>query len=111
MASTIRKLTHSLWHSQVEIQALYATHRVKRNAQQKEKFLSVDFKELVIDQYLLRLFSPAIQPGFRDERNCLVFWARPPEHIILLAAKVQQKLKQTAPGICPGSFYKRSHPV
>ncbi|OAQ98042.1 hypothetical protein LLEC1_07945, partial [Akanthomyces lecanii] len=86
-------------NNHAEIQTLYETHRVKRNAQQKEKFLSADFKELVIDQYLLRLTDPAIQPGFKDERNCLVFWARPPEHVILLAAKVQQKLKQTAPDL------------
>ncbi|KAM3435338.1 hypothetical protein MY4824_004919 [Beauveria thailandica] len=82
-----------------EIQALYQTHRVKRNAQQREKFLSPDFKELVIDQHLLRLANPSVQPGFKDERNCLVFWARPPEHVILLAAKVQQLLQQTAPDI------------
>ncbi|OAA71414.1 Ureidoglycolate hydrolase [Cordyceps fumosorosea ARSEF 2679] len=82
-----------------EIQALYETHRVKRNAQQREKFLTADFKELVIDQYLLRLNDPSVQPGFRDERNCLVFWARPPEHVLLLAAKVQQMLQHTAPDI------------
>ncbi|EGX96427.1 Ureidoglycolate hydrolase [Cordyceps militaris CM01] len=82
-----------------EIQALYDTHRVKRNAQQREKFLATDYKELVIDQYLLRLANPSIQPGFQDERNCLVFWARPPEHVILLASKVQQLLQQTAPNI------------
>ncbi|KAJ6787410.1 hypothetical protein PWT90_04810 [Aphanocladium album] len=82
-----------------EIRTLYETHRVKRNAQQKEKFLSADYKELVIDQYLLRLVNPTVQPGFKDERNCLVIWARPPEHVILLAAKVQQMLKQAAPDV------------
>ncbi|KAJ2975543.1 hypothetical protein NQ176_g5464 [Zarea fungicola] len=81
-----------------EIQTLYETHRVKRNAQQKEKFLSAEFKELVIDQYLLRITNPTIQPGFQDERNCLVIWARPPAHIIQLAVQVQQMLKKAAPG-------------
>ncbi len=83
---------------QREIRALYDAHRIKRNALQREKFISPDFKELVIDQYLLRLENPSIQPGFQDERNCLVFWARPPEHVIKLAAKLQQMLQRAAPG-------------
>lgn len=83
---------------QREIRALYDAHRTKRNALQREKFLSADYKELVIDQYLLRLENPTIQPGFKDERNCLVFWVRPPEHVIKLAAKLQQMLQKVAPG-------------
>ncbi|KAH7148670.1 RNA ligase/cyclic nucleotide phosphodiesterase [Dactylonectria macrodidyma] len=82
-----------------EIQALYSAHRTKRNAQQKEKFLASDFKELVIDQYLLRLEVPTVQPGFRDERNCLVIWARPPNHVIELAVKLQELLKEAAPNV------------
>ncbi|CAH0024363.1 unnamed protein product [Clonostachys rhizophaga] len=82
-----------------EIQALYSAHRTKRNAQQKEKFVSGEFKELAIDQHLLRLENPDIYPGFVDERNCFVIWARPPEHVIRLAAKVQDLLKQKAPTI------------
>ncbi|KAL7799024.1 60S ribosomal protein L44 [Trichoderma ceciliae] len=82
-----------------ELQALYHAHRTKRNALQKERFLSSDYKELVIDQCLLRLENPTIEPGFRDERNCLVIWARPPNHIIELAAKVQRLLQQASPNI------------
>ncbi|PNP49606.1 hypothetical protein THARTR1_09617 [Trichoderma harzianum] len=82
-----------------EIQALYHAHRTKRNGLQKEKFLSPDYKELVIDQYLLRLENPEIEPGFRDERNCLVIWARPPVHIIELAAKIQARLQEASPKI------------
>ncbi|KAK0660402.1 RNA ligase/cyclic nucleotide phosphodiesterase [Cercophora samala] len=82
-----------------EIQSLYATHRAARNLQQKEKFLSPDFKELVIDPFLLRLENPELDPGFKDPRNCLVFWARPPDHIIKLAAHLQQALKQAAPNL------------
>ncbi|RFU77315.1 ureidoglycolate hydrolase [Trichoderma arundinaceum] len=82
-----------------ELQALYHAHRTKRNALQKEKFLSSDYKELVIDQCLLRLENPKIEPGFRDERNCFVIWARPPTHIIELAAKVQGLLQQASPKI------------
>lgn len=68
-----------------------------RNGQQKEKFLSSDFKEVLIDPFLLRLENPSIEPGFTDPRNCLVFWARPPDHIIKLASKIQSLLKDVAP--------------
>lgn len=68
-----------------------------RNGQQKEKFLSSDFKEVLIDPFLLRLENPSIEPGFTDPRNCLVFWARPPDHIIKLASKIQSLLKEAAP--------------
>ncbi|KAI3393708.1 hypothetical protein diail_3803 [Diaporthe ilicicola] len=82
-----------------EIQSLYSTHRVTRNGQQKERFLSSDFKEVLIDPFLLRLENTSIEPGFVDPRNCLVFWARPPEHIINLASKIQTLLKEAAPNI------------
>ncbi|KAK9782741.1 putative 60S ribosomal protein L44 [Seiridium cardinale] len=82
-----------------QIQALYNAHRVKRNAQQKEKFISPEFKELIIDPYLLRLENPSIEPGFKDQRNCMTFWGRPPLHVLALAEKLQQKLKACAPNI------------
>lgn len=82
---------------QAEVQTLYSVHRTKRNGQQAEKFLSSDFKELVIDQTLLRLEDPTVEPGFRDNRNCLVIWARPPDHVIRLASKVNELLKKAAP--------------
>ncbi|KAK3316663.1 ureidoglycolate hydrolase-domain-containing protein [Apodospora peruviana] len=82
-----------------EIQSLYATHRVTRNALQREKFLSPDFKELVIDPFLLRLENPEIEPGFQDPRNCLVFWARPPDHIVNLASHLQTLLRKAAPDL------------
>ncbi|KAJ6443281.1 high-affinity methionine permease [Purpureocillium lavendulum] len=84
-----------------EIQQLYAVHRTKRNAQQKDKFLSPGFGGLAIDQHLLKLERPHIEPGFRDERNCLVLWARPPIHVIQLAEKLQSMLKAAAPGMMP----------
>ncbi|KAK0702626.1 RNA ligase/cyclic nucleotide phosphodiesterase [Apiosordaria backusii] len=83
----------------VEIQSLYATHRIARNLQQRDKFLSSEFSELIIDPFLLRLENPELEPGFKDPRNCLVFWARPPDHIIRLAAYLQQSLKQAAPNL------------
>lgn len=76
---------------------MYDTHRTKRNAQQKAKFLAPDFKELVIDQYLLRIENPLVEPGFKDGRNCVTYWARPPEHVLVLAAKIQQMLLKAAP--------------
>ncbi|KAH8199521.1 hypothetical protein TruAng_006334 [Truncatella angustata] len=82
-----------------QIQALYAAHRVKRNAQQRDKFVSPDFRELIIDPYLLRLENPEIEPGFKDQRNCMTFWGRPPIHVLELADKLQQKLKACAPSI------------
>ncbi|KAK1750801.1 hypothetical protein QBC47DRAFT_464421 [Echria macrotheca] len=80
-----------------EIQSLYSVHRTARNAQQRDKFLSSDFTELIIDPFLLRLEDPTIEPGFYDPRNCLVFWARPPNHIVKLAAHLQNLLKDAAP--------------
>ncbi|ROW08176.1 hypothetical protein VPNG_06902 [Cytospora leucostoma] len=82
-----------------EIQSLYSTHRVTRNSQQRDKFLSSDFKEVLVDPFLLRLENPDIEPGFTDPRNCLVFWARPPEHILKLASHLQSLLKQAAHNI------------
>lgn len=38
-----------------------------------------------------------IEPGFRDPRHCLVFWARPPNHILKLACHLQTLLQKEAP--------------
>ncbi|KAL8392156.1 hypothetical protein RB595_002370 [Gaeumannomyces hyphopodioides] len=80
-----------------EIQALYATHRKARNAQQKEKFLAAGFREVITDTILMRLEDPTLEPGFRDPRNSLVVWARPPEHVLKLMGHVQRMLKEVAP--------------
>ncbi|KAL2130897.1 hypothetical protein VTI74DRAFT_5803 [Chaetomium olivicolor] len=85
--------------SPAKIQVLYANHRKTRNAQQREKFLSSEFKELNIDSILLRLEKPEIEPGFRDPRYCLVFWARPPDHIVKLASHLQTLLQKAAPNL------------
>jgi hypothetical protein len=86
---------------QTEIQALYSTHRTARNAQQQEKFLSAEYDQLIIDPFLLRLENPKIEPGFRDPRNCFVFWARPPDHIVKLALHLQALLREAAPSQPP----------
>lgn len=59
--------------------------------------MDTGFQELIIDQTLLRLEDPTVEPGFRDSRNCLVFWVRPPDHIIRLATKVNELLQKAAP--------------
>ncbi|KAH9906720.1 60S ribosomal protein L44 [Xylariomycetidae sp. FL2044] len=82
-----------------EVQELYAAHRIRRNAQQKEKFLAAEFQELIIDPYLLRLENPEIEPGFRDSRYCMTFWGRPPMHVLDLAQELQRRLKVAAPNI------------
>ncbi|CAN8105964.1 unnamed protein product [Discula destructiva] len=82
-----------------EIQSLYSTHRVTRNAQQREKFTSPDFKEVLIDPFLLRLETPSLEPGFTDPRFCLVLWARPPHHVVKLATHLQTLLKKAAPNL------------
>ncbi|KAK4100074.1 hypothetical protein N658DRAFT_497789 [Parathielavia hyrcaniae] len=82
-----------------EMQARYATHRNTRNAQQREKFLTAEFPGLSIDPILLRLENPDIEPGFQDPRNCLVFWARPPHHIVTLVSHLQNLLAKAAPGL------------
>ncbi|KAI1820499.1 60S ribosomal protein L44 [Xylaria intraflava] len=82
-----------------EIQALYTAHRDRRHAQQKEKFLDPEFKELIIDPYLLRIENPLIEPGFKDTRYCMTFWGRPPIHILELAGLLQKRLKDIAPNI------------
>lgn len=84
--------------SQDKIQLSYEAHRTKRNALNKEKFLSSQYSELIIDQTLLRLEKSDIEPGFRDERNCFVIWARPPNHILSLATKIQEILGSVAQG-------------
>ncbi|KAK4240226.1 RNA ligase/cyclic nucleotide phosphodiesterase [Achaetomium macrosporum] len=85
--------------SPAKIQSLYATHRTARNAQQREKFLTSEYKGLNIDSILLRLENPEIEPVFQDPRHCLVFWARPPDHIVKLACHVQTLLQKSAPNL------------
>lgn len=59
--------------------------------------LHEDFSGVTIDPILLRLSDPTIEPGYVDPRNCLVFWARPPQRIKELILKVQKELSAAAP--------------
>ncbi|KAK3669903.1 hypothetical protein LTR78_010214 [Recurvomyces mirabilis] len=79
------------------IQARYSTHRTARNAQQREKLLGADFAGVSVDEVLAKLEDPTIEPGFKDWRHCLVFWARPPQSVRDLIGEVQKKLLAVAP--------------
>ncbi|KAK5084307.1 hypothetical protein LTR05_005383 [Lithohypha guttulata] len=83
------------------IQARYHAHRTARNAQQKEKILSSDFDGWKLDPILTKLEGPEglRDPNFTDPRNCLVFWARPPQKVRSLIQLVQQKLKHVVPDL------------
>lgn len=97
---------------QAQIQSLYSTHRVARNGQQRDKFLSPAFREVLVDPFLARLEDPGIEPGFTDPRHCLVFWARPPDHIVKLASHLQSLLKKAAPGeFCPAFIMTLFGPI
>ena len=82
---------------QKQIQLRYQTHRTTRNSQQKAKFFSPDFSGFNIDPVLHKLVHKSQYPGFEDPRNCLVFWARPPQHLRNLIEKIQEQLLEIMP--------------
>lgn len=51
------------------------------------------------DEILAKLEDPSIEPGFKDWRHCLVFWARPTEKVRNLIATVQEKLRAVVPNL------------
>ncbi|KAI9790412.1 MAG: transport between ER and Golgi ATPase protein [Candelina submexicana] len=84
---------------QAVLQARYATHRATRNNQQKAKLLDQSFPGMTLDQILRRIEDPDIEPGYADPRNCLVFWARPPQSLKELVGEVQKMLLTVAPNL------------
>jgi len=82
-----------------DIQARYTAHRQTRNGQQKAKILDSNFSGWTLDPYLVKLEGPKKEAGYVDPRNCLVFWARPPEKVRSLIAVIQQKLRDFAPNL------------
>lgn len=70
---------------------------MNRSAQQKEKLTSPDSAGVTIDGILRKLEDQTIEPGFKDPRHCLVFWARPPPKVKALIAEVQKRLRAVAP--------------
>ena len=75
------------------------THRVTRNAQQREKILAEDFKGWILDEHLVKLDGPQRDHSYTDPRHCLVFWGRPPQKVKTLIDVVQAKLVDAAPGM------------
>ncbi|EME80937.1 uncharacterized protein MYCFIDRAFT_78640 [Pseudocercospora fijiensis CIRAD86] len=82
-----------------KIQKIYNTHRVNRNAQQKERLLAKNFPGVTIDEILMRLENPDQFPGYEDPRNCLVFWARPTARVKKLIVEVQRRLQEVVPNL------------
>ena len=80
------------------MQERYQLHRATRNSRQKETILAEDFNGWILDDVLVKLDGPRKDPKFVDARNCLVFWARPPQKVKNLIDVVQQKLRDAAPG-------------
>ncbi len=95
----------------MKLQSRYATHCMTRNIQQRAKLLSPEFSGLILDPILQRLMDPNIEPGFKDSRYCIVFWARPPTHIRSLVDKIQQQLLSLAPSESIIRFMSQSHVV
>lgn len=54
---------------------------------------------MTIDEILAKLEDPSIEPGFKDWRNCFVFWARPTARVRSLIAEVQKKLQDVVPNL------------
>ncbi|ERF73733.1 hypothetical protein EPUS_00987 [Endocarpon pusillum Z07020] len=82
-----------------QLQERYDLHRRTRNEQQKAKIVDENFPGWVLDEYLVKLDGPRRDPSFVDPRNCLVFWARPPQKVRNLVNVIQQKLQDVAPDL------------
>lgn len=80
-----------------QIQSRYQTHRSARNTKQKAELLSADFPGFSIDPVLHKLVHEPQDPNSIDTRHCLVFWARPPEHLRLLISTIQEQLRDATP--------------
>lgn len=76
----------------MQIQRRYQAHRETRNAIQKAKILDVNFPGWIVDPILEKIVNQEQYPEYIDPRNCLVFWARPPEHLRDLISAVQARL-------------------
>ncbi|KAL9127220.1 MAG: hypothetical protein Q9217_003858 [Psora testacea] len=88
-------------HRPVEIQARYETHRDRRNEQQKAKMLAPDFTGFNVDSILARLINIEANPDYVDARNCLVFWARPPQRVKQVISEVQAWLLTASQSAAP----------
>jgi hypothetical protein len=60
--------------------------------------LDPSFAGWTLDPILAKLDGPNKDPAFIDERFCLVFWGRPPDHIRKMIYDIQQEIREIAPG-------------
>lgn len=90
-------LTQACKDDRTQIQSRYQTHRTARNAKQKAELLSPNFSGFSIDPILHKLVNEPQDPNSIDTRHCLVFWARPPEHLRLLINTIQEQLRDATP--------------
>ncbi|MCJ1466549.1 hypothetical protein MMC07_005169 [Pseudocyphellaria aurata] len=81
------------------IKRCYQIHRQSRNKQQAATLLSPGFTGWLLDPVLQKLVDAERHPGYSDPRNCLVFWARPPEHLRKLINTIQERLVQFNPDL------------
>lgn len=87
----------SLTSLQALIQRRYEIHRQSRNEQQAAKLLDSGFAGWLLDPVLQKLVDSEQHPDYLDPRNCLVFWARPPEHLRRLIGTIQERLLRLNP--------------
>lgn len=81
------------------IQRRYQIHRQSRNEQQAAKLLDSGFGGWLLDPVLQKLVDSERHRDYLDPRNCLVFWARPPEHLRRLISRIQERLLQLNPSL------------
>lgn len=104
-------VSRSMWASvsltswQALIQRRYQIHRQSRNEQQAAKLLDSGFGGWLLDPVLQKLVDSERHRDYLDPRNCLVFWARPPEHLRRLISRIQERLLQLNPSKrSPGGY-------
>lgn len=84
------------YSEQTQIQQRYEQQREDRNALKRAEMLSPDFPGMNIDEMLAKL---EFEPGCKDWRHCLTFWARPPTALKALIHEIQQKLVAVVPNL------------
>ncbi|KAI9883355.1 MAG: snoRNA-binding rRNA-processing protein [Watsoniomyces obsoletus] len=84
---------------QKQIQAFYETHRTRRNAQKKDELLHPSYQGVSLDPVLMKSMIHPDAGGEPDWRHCLVFWARPPQHVRDVINEVQQRLLAVLPNL------------
>ncbi|OKL60776.1 hypothetical protein UA08_04442 [Talaromyces atroroseus] len=96
-ANPYQPLIENANNDPLQIQSRYSTHRTTRNEVQRSIILDPSFSAWTLDPILAKLDGPNKDPGFVDDRFCLVFWGRPPRHIRDMIDNIQQELRSVVP--------------